>query len=85
MEAIHTSMMKFNQSTISSHTYSLQQTLLKHEHCMGKQNRKKLRVHNNNPVRYTQGWLRGGVHRGAHPCWHWSTGVQGGCTKSVLL
>ena len=27
----------------------------------------------------TRGGFRGGVDRGAHPCWPWSTGVQGGC------
>ena len=32
-----------------------------------------------------RGVFRGGVHRAAHPCWPWSTGVQGGCEKSVLL
>ena len=32
-----------------------------------------------------RGGFRGGVHRGVHPCWPWSTGVQGGCKKSVLL
>jgi hypothetical protein len=25
-----------------------------------------------------QGLIYMGVHRGAHPCWPWSTGLQGG-------
>ena len=29
-----------------------------------------------------RGGFIGGVHRGAHPCWPWSTGVQGGAKKS---
>jgi hypothetical protein len=33
-----------------------------------------------------QGLIYMGVHKGAHPCWPWSTGVQGGggggCKKS---
>ena len=26
----------------------------------------------------------GGVHRGAHPCWPWSTGVQGRGAKNQI-
>ena len=30
-----------------------------------------------------RGGFKGGVDRGVHPCWPWSTGVQGGAKISI--
>ena len=33
----------------------------------------------------SRGGFWGGVHRGAHPCWPWSTGVQGGGVQKLSI
>ena len=32
-----------------------------------------------------RGGFRGGVDRGVHPCWPWSTGVHGGAKISITI